>query len=129
MILSRRIEQHEKNPESVLPIISFSGTFNLLGNGLVHDDIYSKNHYNRPKLNARYYNRMYDKIFNIMITLRDLREKFQTWSSTDIKNLISAKMKSKREPRDLKELYALADMINDLRASLDEEKLKVISDK
>jgi hypothetical protein len=72
---------------------------------------------------------MYDKLFNILLTLRDLREKFQTWSSTDIKNLISAKMKSKREPRDLKELYELADMINDLRVSLDAEKLKVISDK
>ena len=65
---------------------------------------------------------MYDKLFNIMLTLRDLREKFQTWSSTDIKNLISATMKSKREPRDLKELYALADMINDLRVSLDAAK-------
>lgn len=36
----------------------------------------------------------YDKIFDILLMVRDTREHFQTYSSTDIKKLIASKKKT-----------------------------------
>lgn len=55
----------------------------------------------------------YDKIFDILLILRDTREHFQTYSATDIKKLIASKKKLA-----LRRLYKLESMITDLRESL-----------
>jgi hypothetical protein len=55
----------------------------------------------------------YDKIFDILLMVRDTREHFQTYSSTDIKKLIASKKKTA-----LQRLYKLESMITDLRESL-----------
>jgi hypothetical protein len=55
----------------------------------------------------------YDKIFDILLMLRDTREHFQTYSASDIKKLIASKRKLA-----LKRLYKLESMITDLRESL-----------
>lgn len=62
----------------------------------------------------------YDKILNILLTLRDTAEHFKIRSAQDIKKLIKAKMdaKSLKEPKDLGKLYELEKMITDLRESL-----------
>lgn len=57
--------------------------------------------------------KLYDKIFDILLVLRDTREHFQTYSAADIKKLIASKRKAA-----LKKLYNLESMIADLRKSL-----------
>jgi hypothetical protein len=64
--------------------------------------------------------KLYDKIFDILLVLRDTRERFSTYSATDIKKLIAAKMKAVRSgPADLQLLYQLGDMIAELQASFE----------
>jgi len=58
---------------------------------------------------------LYGKLFDTLLTLRDVREHFSTYSARDINALIAAKMKSVREPRALKQLYELETMITELR--------------
>ena len=62
----------------------------------------------------------YDKILNILLTLRDTAEHFKIRSAQDIKKLIKAKMDAKtlKEPKDLGKLYELEKMITDLRELL-----------
>jgi hypothetical protein len=55
----------------------------------------------------------YDKLFNILLTLRDTREHFLTYSASDIKKLLASKRKAA-----LRQLYELESMITDLRESL-----------
>lgn len=61
---------------------------------------------------------LYYKIYDMLLVLRNTRDRFQTYSPKDIKGLIASKMKSIREPLALKELYELESMITDLRFSL-----------
>ena len=61
---------------------------------------------------------LYYKLHDMLLVLRDTRERFRTYSATDIKELIANKLKSLREPAALKELYKLESMITDLRFSL-----------
>ena len=64
--------------------------------------------------------KLYDKIFDIMLVLRDTRERFSTYSAPDIKKLITAKMKAVRGgPADLQLLYKLGDMIAELQVSFE----------
>jgi len=63
--------------------------------------------------------KLYEKILDTMLVLRDVQDRFRTYSATDIKSLIASKMKSKqREPLALQHLYKLESMISDLRISL-----------
>lgn len=59
--------------------------------------------------------KLYEKILDMMLVLRDLQEEFKTYSANDIKKLIAAKLKNKREPAPLQELYRLEAMITELR--------------
>jgi hypothetical protein len=59
--------------------------------------------------------KLYEKILDMMLVLRDLQEGFKTYSANDIKKLIAAKMKNKREPAVLQEVYRLEAMITELR--------------
>jgi hypothetical protein len=59
--------------------------------------------------------KLYEKILDMMLVLRDLQEGFKTYSANDIKKLIAAKLKNKREPATLQELYRLEAMITELR--------------
>jgi hypothetical protein len=68
--------------------------------------------------------KLYEKILDIFLMLRDTRERFQTYSSTDIKQLIKSKLKSIREPVALQHLYKLEAMITELRHTFIEEKDK-----
>ena len=61
--------------------------------------------------------KLYEKILDMMLVLRDLQDEFKTYSAQDIKKLIAAKMKNKREPATLQELYRLEAMITELRLS------------
>ena len=65
--------------------------------------------------------KLYDKILDIFLSLRDLRERFKCYSANDIKKLIASKMKMKslHEPVALQELYMLETAIRDLRESMD----------
>jgi len=61
----------------------------------------------------------YHKILDTLLVIRDLSDEFKTYSATDIKNLISAKMKAKkREPKALQRLYDLEKMIGEIRDTL-----------
>ena len=63
--------------------------------------------------------KLYEKIVDILIVLRDTREHFIGYSASDIKKLIAAKMKAvRREPKALEQLYRLEAMITDLRQTL-----------
>ena len=68
--------------------------------------------------------KLYDKLFDTLLALRDARERFQCYSAADINRLIAAKMKAKslREPAALAELYKLETMIRDLRESMEAAK-------
>ena len=66
---------------------------------------------------------LYEKVLDTFLILRDVRERFSTYSASDIKKLIAAKMKAVREPLALKHLYELEKAIADLRESLEKEKL------
>jgi len=60
--------------------------------------------------------KLYEKIIDIKLVLRDLQDEFKTYSAQDIKKLIAAKLKSiKKEPAALQELYRLEAMITALR--------------
>ena len=67
---------------------------------------------------------LYEKLFDILLVLRDARERFQCYSAADINQLIAAKMKAKtlREPAALGELYRLETMIRELRESMEAAK-------
>ena len=58
----------------------------------------------------------------MLLTLRDVRELFSTYSALDINALIAAKMKSVREPRALKQLYDLEKTITEVRLILEAAK-------
>lgn len=61
----------------------------------------------------------YDRILEIIIVLREVRDRFHTYSAKDINALIASKMKAvKKEPIALEHLYMLEKMITDLRESL-----------
>jgi hypothetical protein len=62
--------------------------------------------------------KLYGKILDMKIVLRDVQDRFRPYSANDIKALINSKMKSKREPKALQHLYKLESMIGDLRVSL-----------
>jgi len=61
--------------------------------------------------------KLYDKFLDMKLVLRDLQDEFKTYSAQDIKKLIAAKLKNKREPAPLQELYRLEAMITELRQS------------
>ena len=65
--------------------------------------------------------KLYEKLFDILLAVRDARERFQCYSAADIKKLIEAKMKAKtlREPVALGELYRLETMIRGLWESME----------
>jgi hypothetical protein len=65
---------------------------------------------------------LYYKILDMKIILRDVHYRFQPYSSTDVKNLITSKMKSLREPGALKHLYTLEKEITQLRLALEKAK-------
>jgi hypothetical protein len=61
----------------------------------------------------------YHKILDTLLVIRDINQEFLTYSATDIKNLISSKMKAKkREPKALQRLYDLERMIGEIRDTL-----------
>jgi hypothetical protein len=63
--------------------------------------------------------KLYEKILDTLLNLRDTAEHFRIRSAQDIKKLIAAKMKAvRREPKDLQLLYTLEAMITDLRKTL-----------
>ena len=72
--------------------------------------------------------KLYEKLFDTLLAIRDLRERFQCYSAADINRLIVAKMKAKtlREPAALAELYKLETMIRDLRESMEAAKSEAI---
>jgi len=60
--------------------------------------------------------KLYEKILDIKITIRDLHTDILPCSAQDIKKLINSKMTNvRREPPALKELYQLETMIAELR--------------
>ena len=62
---------------------------------------------------------LYEKLFDTLLILRDVRERFQTYSASDIKALIASKMKAiNKEPKALEHLYLLEKMITELREAL-----------
>ena len=61
--------------------------------------------------------KLYEKIVDTMIVLRDVQDRFRPYSANDIQSLITSKMKSKREPIALQHLYKLEAMISNLRES------------
>ena len=65
--------------------------------------------------------KLYEKMLDIFLSLRDLRERFKCYSSSDINKLIGSKMKMKtlHEPVALQELYKLEAAIRDLRETMD----------
>lgn len=66
-----------------------------------------------PKLEDH---KLYEKILNIKIIIRDLHTDILPCSAQDIKKLINSKMTNvRREPQALKELYELEAMIAELR--------------
>ena len=59
---------------------------------------------------------LYTKLFNILLVLRDTRDHFKHYSTTDIKLLIKRGIKTKiKVPEPLKDLYELEQIISDLR--------------
>lgn len=62
--------------------------------------------------------KVYEKILDILLTLRDTAEHFRIRSAQDIKKLIWSKLNGVREPKDLQLLYSLEAMITDLRKTL-----------
>jgi hypothetical protein len=66
--------------------------------------------------------KLYEKLLHTIIELRDVQARFKTYSARDIKALIASKMKSVREPVDLRHLYNLEAMIGELRQGLTEAK-------
>lgn len=75
-------------------------------------------HKRNSEINTMSEGDLYYKVHDMLLVLRDTRERFSTYSAKDIKELIANKLKSVREPVALKELYQLESMITDLRFSL-----------
>jgi hypothetical protein len=71
--------------------------------------------------------KLYEKLFDTLLVLRDARERFHCYSAADIKKLIATKMNAKtlREPAALAELYKLETMIRELRESMEAAKSEV----
>ena len=67
---------------------------------------------------------LYEKVFDTLLVVRDVRERFHAYSARDINALIASKLKSKsaREPEALRHLYRLEAMISELRVSLQDAK-------
>ena len=61
---------------------------------------------------------LYGKIFDTLLEVRDVRERFKTYSARDINALIASKMKSVREPAALRHLYDLEARIAEVRVAL-----------
>jgi len=59
--------------------------------------------------------KLYEKILDTLLTLRDTADHFRIRSAQDIKRLIWAKLNGVKEPKDLQLLYKLEEMIADLR--------------
>ena len=59
--------------------------------------------------------KLYEKILDTLLTLRDTADHFRIRSAQDIKKLIWSKLNGVREPKDLQLLYKLEEMIADLR--------------
>jgi hypothetical protein len=68
--------------------------------------------------------KLYEKVLDLLLILRDTRERFRTYSATDIKSLIASTLKRKRGPVDLQHLYRLEEMIAELRYAFIEERGK-----
>jgi len=64
----------------------------------------------------------YEKILDTKIELRDAYDHFRPYSASDIKALIAANLKNKREPAALVRLYKLESMIGELRTFLRAER-------
>jgi hypothetical protein len=64
----------------------------------------------------------YEKILETKIDLRDTYDHFRPYSASDIKALIAANLKNKREPAALVRLYKLESMIGELRTFLRAER-------
>jgi len=62
--------------------------------------------------------KLYEKILDTLLSLRDTAEHFRIRSAQDIKKLIWLKLNGVREPKDLQLLYKLEAMITDLRKTL-----------
>jgi hypothetical protein len=62
--------------------------------------------------------KLYEKLVNTLLELRDTADHFRIRSAQDNTKLIAAKLKGVREPRDLQILYRLEAMITDLRKTL-----------
>jgi hypothetical protein len=64
--------------------------------------------------------KLYEKILDILLVLRETQKRFQPYSANDIKKVIASKMKSvHKDPPDLRELYKLEEMIFNLRTSME----------
>ena len=59
--------------------------------------------------------KLYEKLLDTLLTLRDTAEHFRIRSAQDNTKLIASKLKGVREPKDLQLLYRLETMIADLR--------------
>ena len=72
---------------------------------------------------------LYGKVFDTLLAVRDVRERFHTYSARDINALIASKLKSKsaREPEALRHLYTLEAMISELRVSLQNAKAATVA--
>ena len=60
---------------------------------------------------------LYPQILDILVTLNAVNNRFTPFSAQDIKKLIAAKLKVKKEPAELQHLYKLEAMIRELRES------------
>ena len=62
---------------------------------------------------------LYPQILDILVTINAVNNRFTPFSAQDIKKLIAAKLKAKKqkEPAELQHLYKLEAMIRELRES------------
>ena len=70
--------------------------------------------------------KLYEKILDTFLVLRDVSDRFKTYSARDINALIASKMRMKtdREQIHLHQLYRLEAMIKDVRESMAAAKAK-----
>ena len=70
--------------------------------------------------------KLYEKILDTFLVLRDVSDRFKTYSARDINALIASKMRMKtdREQIHLQQLYRLEAMIKDVRESMAKAKAK-----
>ena len=62
--------------------------------------------------------KLYEKLLDTLLTLRDTADHFRIRSAQDNKKLIASKLNGVREPKELQELYKLEAMITHLRKTL-----------